>query len=93
MAETCQSTSSPGARTVYEFQLEEKSLFKVCALLSTTPAETCLTDVMMLYRVIWFGYRASKIRKLVSYSSRSVLNVLQKTFLTLFLVELRYLVE
>ena len=27
--------------------------YKVCALLSTTPAEICLTVVPMLYGVIW----------------------------------------
>ena len=38
----------------------------VCALLSKTPAETCLIVVLMLYRVIWFEYRSSMFRVHIS---------------------------
>ena len=65
----------------------------MCALLSTTPEEMCLIVVLILYRVIWFEYRPIMFRILVSYSSRSVLDVLQRTFLKFLLVELKNLVR
>ena len=65
-------------------------MFKVCALLSITPAQMCLIVVLMLYRVILFECRPSTLRIIVSYSSRSVLDVLQKTSLKFLLVELRH---
>ena len=67
--------------------------FKVCALLSTTPAEMCLTVVMMLYRAIWFECRSSMFRILLPCSSRrSVLDFLQRSLLNFLTVKLRYLV-
>ena len=76
-----------------QYSVEQVGVFKVCALLSTKPAKMCLIVVLMLYRVIWFEYRLSMFCILVSYSSKSVLDVPQRTFLKLLLVELRYLVS
>ena len=71
--------------------VEHVGVFKVCVLLSTKSAEMCLIVVLMLYRVIWFEYKSIMFRMLVSYSSRSVLDVLQRTFLKFLLAELRHL--
>ena len=45
--------------TVRQYSVEQVGVFKVCALLNTTPAETCLIVAMMLHRVFWFEYSAS----------------------------------
>ena len=39
--------------TVRQYSVEQVRVFKVCALLSTTPAEMCLTVVLMPTE--WFG--------------------------------------
>ena len=65
-------------------------MFKVGPLLSTTPAEMYLIAVLMRDRVIWFEYRPIMFPILVLYFSRSVLDVLHRTFVKLLLVELRY---
>ena len=77
---------------VRQYFVEQVGVFKLCALLSTTPTEMCLKVVLMLYRVVWFQYGPGMFRILVSYSSRRVQDVLRRTFLTFLLVELRYLV-
>ena len=61
------------------------------ALLSSTPAEMCLAAVLMRFSGVWFEYRRSMFRIQLSCSSRSVLDVLQRTFLKFVLVEIRYI--
>ena len=63
----------------------------VWALLSTTTAEMFLTVVLMRFSEVWFEYRPSMFRILLSCSSRSVLDVLQRKFLKFVLVEIRYI--
>jgi hypothetical protein len=79
--------------SVTRYVTENKTpLFRfVCALLNTIPAGMFLVVVLVLYRGIWIEYWPAMFRVLVSYFSRSILNVLRGLLKSL-LVELRYLV-
>ena len=74
-----------------QYYVEQVGVCKVRALLSTAHEEMGLIAVPLLFRVIWFESRPSMFRILLTYSSRSVLDVLLRTFLNFLLVELRYL--
>ena len=55
---------------------ERRSLFKVCALLSTAPAEMCLTVVLMLYRVSRCESWATGMNDVMIYGFLPFLSVL-----------------